>query len=246
MSEERMGDQNNKTEDRHAARGQERDTFREADRERIDWNNVAARLERLRPLRDRFAVELAAEQVANAQNASPLHALSAEQLDAHIESMANVLVRERVEQLERRIEQLELGHAAALGKLADLRAAQSADPTGAHPYRSPVVSATAKPRDRVYVPADHPDYPYAAAPGRPITASDSAERVEGRPGAWRRVYGALKRHSNEWLALSLLGASGFLYWLAGSTVAGVTCAAMCLIPAGLLVEATVDAARSKS
>jgi hypothetical protein len=162
MSEERMGDQNNKTEDRYASREQERDTFREADRERIDWNNVAARLERLRPLRDQFAAELAAEQVVNMQNVSPLHALSAEQLDAPIESMANVLVRARVEKFERRIEQLELSHAIALGKIADLRAAQPTEPIGAHPYRS------ARP---------------AKAPSSPVTASTASERVEGRP--WR-------------------------------------------------------------
>jgi hypothetical protein len=161
MSEERMGDQNNKTEDRYASREQERDTFREADRDREKWNDVAARLERLRPLRDQFAAELAAEQVVNMQNVSPLHALSAEQLDAPIESMANVLVRARVEKFERRIEQLELSHAIALGKIADLRAAQPTEPIGAHPYRSTA----------------------AKAPSSPVASSTASERVEGRP--WR-------------------------------------------------------------
>lgn len=92
-------------------------------------------------------------------------------------------------------------------QIADLRSSQQpADPTGAHPYRSPVISATAKPRDRVYVSADHPDYPYAAAPSSPVVTSDALGRPETRPGALRRVYGPL---ASQWPALAV--AAGFSY-----------------------------------
>lgn len=112
-----------------------------------------------------------AQQVALMDNVSPLASMNAEQLDARIEAMANRLSRDRVAMLESRVERLELGLARAHGELADLCAAQRPeDPTGAHPYRSTA----------------------AKAPSSHVTASSASERVEGRPGALRRVYGALR------------------------------------------------------
>lgn len=149
-----------------------------------------------------------AQQVALMDNVSPLASMNAEQLDAHIESMANRLSRDRVAMLESRVERLELGLARAHGELVDLRAAQQpADPTGAHPYRSTA----------------------ARAPSRPVATSGASERVEGRPGALRRVYGAL---ASRWpvVALMTFGVAVFACGALGSVPALVGFGALLFSP----------------
>lgn len=161
-----MGDQNNEAEDQHASREQERD--------RKQWNDVAARLERLRPLCDQFASEIAKESAAqdriveffqNAQTADDtLRKLSELGGYAQSDLIAAAIRVQRVTAL--RVADLERA-------IADLRAAQPADPTGAHPYRSGQRTASR--------------CPTGGAPARPSTTG----RPASRPGALRRVYGAL-------------------------------------------------------
>lgn len=76
-----------------------------------------------------------------------------------------------------RVQRVTALHVADLERaIADLRAAQPADPTGAHPYRSGQRTASRRPA--------------GGAPARPSTTG----RPASRPGALRRVYGALNRH----------------------------------------------------
>ena len=160
------------------------DTFKKADREKREFNDRAI------------------EQIVKTQNVTPFMfaggALTHDAIIHLASSLARVertLSREpiahdsrdlmiddliqRVDRQSRRIDSLQRD-------IADLRSAQRpADPTGAHPYRS----AT----QHLAVPASSP-----------VVTSDAFGRPETRPGALRRVYGAL---ASEWPAL--VAAAGF-------------------------------------
>lgn len=167
-----MGEQNNETEDRHASREQERE--------------FALRVaEQAENLRGPMLLSGASAQEAVTAMASALASkkrtdriIDFYSMDDAIE-IANTIRDQNVREIDviaglvLRNARNEREIAVLRCELADLRGAQSVDRTGAHPYRSAPQAAT-------------------AAPSSPVVTSGAFGRGEGRPGALRRVYGALR------------------------------------------------------
>lgn len=163
------------------------DTFSRIEEWMVEFHRVPHRASA--QFADREHGDRVAEQITNVQSVSPLAMLTGVSRQEAITAIAQLLTSEErplprdptpdqirdiafdgllesIAERDQRIAHLER-------ELAELRASQrSEDPTGAHPYRSAAQTAT-------------------AGPSSPVATSGASERVDGRPGALRRVWGAL-------------------------------------------------------